>query len=137
MAYFKDADEVYRYIGGIFEEALQDPELSDRLVTSGVVLRINCREPTATILVDMPKRTVTSGAAPDTPATVALSMNADVAHRFWLGKVNISMALAKGEMRAKGPVPQILKLVPVARQLFPRYRKLLEAAGRFDLVNGT
>lgn len=137
MAYFKEADEVYRYIGGIFEEALQDPELADRLASSGVVLRINCREPTATILVDMPNRTVTSGADPNAPATVSLSMHADVAHRFWLGTVNISMALAKGEMRAKGPVPQILKLVPVARQLFPRYRTLLEATGRFDLVDGT
>jgi hypothetical protein len=61
-------------------------------------------------------------------------MKADVAHRFWLGKVNISLALAKGEMRAKGPVPKILKLVPLAKSLFPRYQDSLVKAGRSDLV---
>jgi hypothetical protein len=53
-------------------------------------------------------------------------MKADVAHRFWLGKVNIAAALAKGEMRAKGPIPKILKMVPLAKQVFPRYTELCE-----------
>jgi hypothetical protein len=44
------------------------------------------------------------------------------------------MALAKGEMRAKGPIPKILKLVPLAKSLFPRYREMLEMAGRSDLL---
>jgi hypothetical protein len=49
-----------------------------------------------------------------------------VAHRFWLGKVNIAAALAKGDMRAKGPIPKVLKLVPLAKQLFPRYQEMVE-----------
>jgi hypothetical protein len=134
VTYFKDADEVYRYIGGIFEEGVKDPEIGQQLANSGVVLRLDYRDPEATILVDMPARTVVNGADRTAPATVVLSMKSDVAHRFWLGQVNLSMALAKGEMRAKGPVPQILKLIPVAKQLFPRYRTLLESAGRFDLT---
>jgi len=65
---------------------------------------------------------------------VEMFMKADVGHRFWLGKVNISLALAKGEMRAKGPVPKILKLVPLAKGLFPRYREKLEREGRTDML---
>ena len=40
-------------------------------------------------------------------------MDADTAHRFWLGKVNVTVALARGQMKAKGPVAKILKLVPL------------------------
>jgi hypothetical protein len=29
-------------------------------------------------------------------------------------------------MRAKGPIPKILKLVPLAKSLFPRYAELCE-----------
>ena len=39
-------------------------------------------------------------------------MEADTAHRFWLGRVNVTVALARGQIKAKGPVAKILKLVP-------------------------
>ena len=31
-------------------------------------------------------------------------MEADTAHRFWLGQVNVTVALARGQIKAKGPV---------------------------------
>jgi hypothetical protein len=62
-----------------------------------------------------------------------MTMEADTAHRFWLGKVNVTVALARGQMKAKGPVAKILRLVPLAKSAFPRYRTMLEDAGRADL----
>jgi putative sterol carrier protein len=70
----------------------------------------------------------------DLTPEVTMSMDADTAHRFWLGKVNVTAALARGQMKAKGPVAKILKLVPLVKPVFPRYRAQLEAAGRSDLV---
>jgi hypothetical protein len=63
-----------------------------------------------------------------------MSMDADTAHRFWLGKVNVTVALARGQMKAKGPVAKILKLVPLVKPVFPRYRQMLVDAGRQDLL---
>ena len=37
-------------------------------------------------------------------------------------------------MKAKGPVAKILKLVPLTKPVFPRYRKMLEDSGREDLL---
>ena len=64
-----------------------------------------------------------------------MSMEADTAHRFWLGEVNVTVALARGQIKAKGPVAKILKLVPLTKPVFPRYKAQLEADGREDLVN--
>jgi hypothetical protein len=66
---------------------------------------------------------------------VVMSMEADTAHRFWLGKVNVTVALARGQIKAKGPVAKILKLVPLTKPVFPRYKAQLEAQGREDLVS--
>jgi putative sterol carrier protein len=66
---------------------------------------------------------------------VVMSMEADTAHRFWLGKVNVTVALARGQIKAKGPVAKILKLVPLTKPIFPRYKAQLEADGRADLVD--
>lgn len=135
MAYFKDAAEVYKYVGGVFQQALEDPELGPKFADSGVVLKLSYTDPASKLVVDMPSGKVLCGESADgISPTVEMFMTSDVAHRFWLGKVNISMALAKGDMRAKGPVPKILKLVPMAKQAFPRYRALLESDGRTDLL---
>ncbi len=136
MAVFKDEAEVYQYIGGIFEEALADPVIGQKFAESGVILKVVHTEPDSVFTVDMPAGKVLYGddARNGPKPVVEMRMKADVGHRFWLGKVNISLALAKGEMRAKGPVPKILKLVPLAKGLFPKYREMLEKSGRTDLL---
>ena len=138
MAVFKDEAEVYQYIGGIFEEALADPVIGQKFAESGVILKVVHTEPDSVFTVDMPAGKVLYGddARNGPKPVVEMRMKADVGHRFWLGKVNISLALAKGEMRAKGPVPKILKLVPLAKSLFPKYREALVRNGRADIADG-
>jgi putative sterol carrier protein len=65
---------------------------------------------------------------------VVMTMEADTAHRFWLGQVNVTVALARGQIKAKGPVAKILKLVPLTKPIFPRYRRIIEEGGRPDLL---
>jgi hypothetical protein len=126
MAVFKDAADVDAHIGQIFRDAVSDPRLGPRFAESGVVLRVTCTGPACSMTADLPNSKVyfddDSAPAPN----VEMFMEADVAHRFWLGQVNIAAALARGEMRAKGPIPRILKMVPLARTVFPRYIELCE-----------
>ncbi|MCX6463704.1 MAG: SCP2 sterol-binding domain-containing protein [Pseudonocardiales bacterium] len=135
MGVFTDESEVYTYLGGIFELATKKDGLADKLAGSGVVLRIHYTDPEATITVDMPNKEVETGTASTKEPNVELFMTADTGNRFWLGKVNLSVAMARGTVRAKGPVPKLLKLIPTAKELFPEYEKMLTEAGRDDLVN--
>ena len=136
MAVFKDEAEVYQHIGGIFEEALADPVIGQKFADSGVILKVVHTEPDCVFTVDMPSKKVLYGddARNGPKPVVEMKMAADIGHQFWLGNVNISLALAKGQMRAKGPVPKILKLVPLAKSLFPRYKEALIKAGRADIA---
>ncbi|MGH3518379.1 MAG: SCP2 sterol-binding domain-containing protein [Haloechinothrix sp.] len=134
MPAFKDESEVYDYVGGIFEQAVADPVLGAKFAESGVVLRLNYTDPDASLTVDMPRREVHTGDSGPTP-NVEMFMSADTGNRFWLGKVNLTLAMAKGQVKAKGSVPKLLKLVPSAKSLFPRYRAMLEENGRTDLLS--
>jgi hypothetical protein len=64
-----------------------------------------------------------------------MALTADTAHRFWLGKVNVTVALARGQITAKGPVAKILRLVPLVEPSFTRYEQMLRDAGRTDLLD--
>ncbi|MCD2188109.1 SCP2 sterol-binding domain-containing protein [Actinomycetospora soli] len=135
MGVFADESEVYEYLGEIFRIGTKKDGLSEKLAASGVVLRIHYTDPDAVVTVDMPAETVETGRASVATPTVELHMSADTGNRFWLGKVNLAMALAKGTVRAKGSTPRLLKLIPMSKELFPEYRRLLEERGRTDLLN--
>jgi len=137
MGYFKDAQEVYDTMGRLFQELAVDEELAPKFRKANTVVQYRTSDPESTITVRLQEGEpgdVDLGETEMEPE-VEMSMAADTAHRFWLGKVNVTVALARGEIKAKGPVAKILKLVPLTKPVFPRYRAQLEAAGRDDLVN--
>jgi putative sterol carrier protein len=138
VPYFKDEAEVYEYIGRLFQELVEDEQLGPRFLKANTVVQYQYREPESQItlkLVEGEEPRVEFGPS-DIEPEVVMTMDADTAHRFWLGEVKVTVALARGQMRAKGPVAKILRLVPLLKPVFPRYRKMLEAAGREDLLEG-
>jgi putative sterol carrier protein len=137
MAYFKDAQEVYDTIGQLFVDLAADDELAPKFRKANTILQYTYREPDSTITVRLQEGEqgdVDFGETEMEPEVV-MSMEADTAHRFWLGKVNVTVALARGQIKANGPVAKILKLVPLTKPVYPRYKALLESQGREDLVN--
>ena len=137
MAYFRDAQEVYDTIGKLFVNLAADEELGPKFRQANTIVQYAHRDPDATITVQLKEdepAEVDFGETEMEPEVV-MSMEADTAHRFWLGQVNVTVALARGQIKASGPVAKILKLVPLTKPVFPRYKALLEAQGRDDLVN--
>lgn len=137
MALFKDDQDVYATLGKLFVDLAADEELASRFRKANMILQYAYRDPDATITLrlqeDQPGE-VDLGET-DMEPEVVMSMEADTAHRFFLGKVNVTTALARGQIKAKGPVAKILKLVPLTKPIFPRYKAQLEEQGRDDLVN--
>ena len=136
MPYFKDEQEVYQYIGRLFQDLMKDEELSPKFRRANTIVQYQFRNPESQITVRMRENEdaqVDLGPS-DLEPEVLMTMEADTAHKFWLGKVNVTVALARGQMKAKGPVAKILKLVPLVKPVFPRYKQMLESAGREDLM---
>ena len=136
MPYFKEADEVYATIGKLFRDLKDDEELAPKFRKANTIVQYQYRDPESQITVELvegEEGRVDCGETTMEPEVV-MTMDADTAHRFWLGKVNVTVALARGQMKAKGPVAKILKLVPLTKPVFPRYRALLQEDGREDLL---
>jgi putative sterol carrier protein len=139
MGVFKDEAEVYQYLGRIFKVGLEDPELGPKLRAVGSVLKLNQTDPESMILIDFGEGIVQLGEDDTTkvtrPIDAELNMKADVAHSFWLGKVNVALAMAKGHIKNKGKVSAVMKVVPITKPLFATYENILREAGRDDLVD--
>ena len=97
MPVFKDENEVYRYIGKLFEDLTMDEELSPKFRRADTIVQYKYTNPDSQITVKMKEG-------------------------------------EEGQMKAKGPVAKILKLVPLVKPVFPKYKAMLEKDNRDDLL---
>ena len=113
------------HCGGVFRVAEEHPEVGPALRASGITLRLEYTNPSATLTVRMvePHIEVIEGET-DIQPDVRMSMAADTANKYWRGEYNVAVGLAKGQVKAKGPVTTILKIVPLTKPLFPMYKEM-------------
>jgi hypothetical protein len=57
---------------------------------------------------------------------VVMKMDSDVANRYFQGEENVALAIARRRIKTSGNVKKALALVPVTKDVFPKYRALLE-----------
>ncbi len=57
---------------------------------------------------------------------VEMTMDSDVANRYFQGKENIAMAIARRRIKSSGNVKKALSLVPITKPVFARYRAMVE-----------
>ena len=127
MAVFASADQLKTILGDFFTTLSQDPAIRSALLKANMVIRFVYREPDATITIVATQDPIHILCDDTThKPEVEMSMKADTAHKFWMGEVNLIIALARREITAKGPIPKILKLLPIikpAYKLYPDYIK--------------
>ena len=130
MAVFETSEKFDEVLGGFFKLMADTPAIADKLLASKLIIRFNYTDPDLVLLIDCSgeEMDIRSGDT-ETKAIVDMKMSADIAHKFWFGKVNLTMALTRRQMIAKGPVPKILKLLPAIKPSYAMYPKYLEENG--------
>ena len=130
MGLFESAEKYEEMLGGFFKLLADTPAVADKLLASKLIIRFSYSDPDVVLLIDCSgdKLEVRAGDT-DTNATVNMSMSADIAHKFWFGKVNLMAALTRKQMVAKGPIPKILKLLPAIKPSYAMYPKYLDENG--------
>lgn len=141
MAIFQNSEQFYDCVGALMERAKVDPEIGPKIAKSNIVIRFIYSDPDAITTVNAKGTPSQPGAYVDVyqgesslKADIVMSMKADIAHHFWLGKVNLVSALAKGDIKATGPIPKILKLLPAVTPLYKQYPELLKDKDLGELI---
>jgi len=58
---------------------------------------------------------------------VRMSMSSETANRYFQGKENVAMALARRRIKSGGDIKAALSLIPITKPIYARYRAFLEA----------
>jgi hypothetical protein len=58
---------------------------------------------------------------------VRMAMSSETANRYFQGKENVAIAIARRRIKAGGDVKAALAIIPITKPLFVRYREMIAA----------
>ncbi len=129
---FADRDQLYGVLGAFFETLPSGPHGPLIHRVGGPILFVFHR-PEARILWEPlaggpPEFAVHYDSEQPEPL-LRFEQDADLAHRFWQGDLDLQDALARQQIRAKGPLARAMKLIPQLDPVYLAYRAYLAAHG--------
>jgi hypothetical protein len=125
----KEFKEVMDRVFGMMDD---DPEMGPKLRDADVPMRYDFED--VDLVVNI--RAVRSGEEGnlhwewsddvDWEPRVKMAMSSETANRYFQGRENIAMAIARRRIKSGGDVKAALALMPITKPVFARYRAMLE-----------
>ncbi len=114
MAHFESDAEVYDQLGGILNNLVYNSARREQLRQADAVVQFAFRQPDATVTLDVRAHKPARIDLGETKlrADVVLAMDADTGRALLTGELSPALALARGDVRTKGPVGKVLRVVP-------------------------
>lgn len=124
MPVFKSSDQLKEVLGGFFKKLTDDPKIGPQLLESKLVLKFVYHQPEAIIIVDLSgSKAVITYDDDKQKGHIQINMKGDTAHHFWLGDLNIIIAMAKRDITTKGPISKLLQLLPIIKPAYQLYKE--------------
>ena len=57
---------------------------------------------------------------------VRMKMSSEVANKYFQGKENVAIAIARRRIKTGGDVKAALSIIPITKPIYARYREMLE-----------
>jgi hypothetical protein len=132
MAEFQSGREFREVMDRVFTIMSTDPEMGPQLRDARVPQRFEFPDQDAVVNITFDD---TGGGQNlrwewsddvDWEAEVEMKMDSAVANKYFQGKENIAMAIARRRIKTSGDVKKALALVPITKPVFKQYREMLE-----------
>lgn len=131
---FKSARECREVMDRVFEMMSTDPEMGPKLHDADTPQRFEFPDLDLVVNVAPSADAGEEGAHlrwewsddVDWEPEVKMTMASDVANRYFQGKENVAMAIARRRIKTSGDVKKALALIPITKPVYEQYRALVE-----------
>ena len=131
-AEFRSPKEFREVIDRIFTMMDEDPEMGPKLRDADVPQRFEFTDVDMVVNI----RAATDGEDGnlhwewtddvDWKPKVQMTMSSETANKYFQGKENVALAIARRRIKAGGDVKAALAIIPITKPLYARYRELIE-----------
>ena len=130
----RSAEEFREVMDRVFAMMSTDPDMGPKLRDANTPQRFEF--PDVDLVVNIGSAAVDRGDGQclvwqwsddcDWEPEVRMTMDSEVANRYFQGKENVPMAIARRRIKTSGNIKKALALIPVTKPVFAKYRAMLE-----------
>ena len=132
MAEFSSSAEFREVMDKVFTIMSTDPEMGPKLRDARVPQRFEFPDQDAVVNItyddsggEQNLRWKWSDEV-DWEPMVQMKMDSEVANKYFQGKENVPIAIARRRIKSSGDMKAALRLIPITKPVFARYREMLE-----------
>jgi hypothetical protein len=130
MTSFKSAQEFREVMDKTFAIMSEDPDMGPQLRAADTPQRFEFTDVDMVVNLraggpEEPNLTWEWTDEVDWEPKVKMTMNSDTANRYFQGKENVAIAIARRRIKAGGDVKAALAILPLTKPLFARYRAMV------------
>jgi hypothetical protein len=130
---FKSADEFREVMDKVFAIMSTDPEMGPKLREARTPQRFEFGDLDAVVNITYAEevkdgqnlRWEWSDSVAWEPE-VEMKMDSEVANRYFQGRENVAMAIARRRIKTSGNIKKALALIPITKPVYERYREMIE-----------
>ena len=131
---FANAEELYKIFQLTLDKVMKDEKLNESLGAGDMVVGLKVPNLDAFITLELKGSLKASYGPPTMKIDVTAANDDEIFVKFWQGKLNLMMAMTKGQVKTQGAVTKMLKLLPKIGPVYKFFAESLKEAGREDLV---
>jgi hypothetical protein len=132
MAEFRSPEEFREVMDKVFTLMSTDPDMGPKLREARVPQRFEFPDQSAVVNItyddsggEQNLRWEWSDEVNWEPK-VRMEMDSAVANKYFQGKENVPLALARRRIKSSGDIKSALKLIPITKPVYARYREMVE-----------
>ena len=132
-AEFRSEKEFRTVIDRVFSMMSEDPDMGPKLRDADVPQRFEFSDLDLVVNIRASRPEEEGNLhwewsdAVDWEPKVRMAMSSETANRYFQGKENVAMALARRRIKSGGDVKAALSLIPITKPIYARYREFVEA----------
>jgi hypothetical protein len=132
MAEFKSADEFREVMDRTFSLMSDDPDMGPKLRDADTPQRFEFTDLDLVVNVraggeDEPNLAWEWSDDVSWEPKVRMTMSSETANKYFQGKENVAIAIARRRIKTGGDVKAALSLIPITKPVYARYTKVVEA----------
>jgi putative sterol carrier protein len=131
MPFFSSSQQFYATAQALFDEVQTEyPQAADDIRKAKLLIRFNCVEPEATIMINGRREPVSvSFGENHIRPEIDVDLTTDTLHYILMGELGLANALKTEKLKVHGPMRKVLAVVNLFHQCQAKYPRILREQG--------
>ncbi len=134
MPRFENAEQLKAVFERFWNKVIELEDVMQKLAKSKVVVRFDIEDPDVQVTINFREpgpdgRVGTLSFESEVTPDIVVWSKSETTNKFWQGKLNTTIAMARGQVKIQGPVAKALGLLSKIKPLYKVYPEVLREMG--------